>query len=395
MKISAIREFVRHEAFGGFLLVLAAAAALIIANSGWAAHYGLLETIKIGIRIGDAFAIDKPVLLWINDGLMAIFFLLVGLEIKREVVAGELASVRQALLPAVAALGGMFVPAGIYAAINWGDAVALRGWAIPSATDIAFSLGVLALLGKRVPFALKLFLLALAVLDDLGAIIVIALFYTADLSTVSLVAAFVGIGILIVLNLSGVDRAAPYLLIGIVIWVFVLKSGIHATLAGVMVALTIPLRSRRDPERSPLEELEHSLHPSVAYAILPLFAFANAGVSLGGLSLGSFAEPVPLGIALGLFVGKQIGILGAVWVAVRAGLCSRPAGVSWGQIHGVSLIAGIGFTMSLFIGTLAFADPRFDAGIRLGVLGGSLVSAVVGYLVLRLTLPKTAADNAA
>jgi len=393
MPLAMIRDFMRHEAFGGILLVAAAALALILANSGWAQYYALLGTVKITVAVGDFFSIDKPILLWINDGLMAIFFLVVGLEIKRELVVGELSSIRKAALPAIAAVGGMAVPALIYAAINAGDPVAIRGWAIPAATDIAFSLGVLALLGARVPFALKLFLLALAVLDDLGAIIVIAIFYTADLSTVSLMAAGAGLALLLVFNLAGVERTAPYILVGIVVWVFVLKSGVHATLAGVAVGLLVPVGSRRDPERSPSGDLEDSLHPSVAYAILPLFAFANAGVSLRGLGLEALLEPVPLGIALGLFVGKQVGIFGATWLAVRAGLCAKPQGASWMQIYGVCLIAGIGFTMSLFIGTLAFTDPKYDAGVRVGVLGGSLLSAVAGYVLLHLTLARKPAPQ--
>ncbi|MCW5771703.1 MAG: Na+/H+ antiporter NhaA [Rhodospirillaceae bacterium] len=390
MPLATIRDFVRHEAFGGVLLVAAAALALVFANTGLAGHYGLLNSVNITIKIGDFFALDKPILLWINDGLMAVFFLLVGLEIKRELVQGELSSVKRAALPAIAAAGGMALPAAIYVAINGGDPVALRGWAIPAATDIAFSLGVLALLGSRVPFSLKLFLLALAVLDDLGAIVIIALFYTADLSTISLLAGLGGLALLVVLNQRGVERLAPYLLIGILVWIFVLKSGVHATLAGVAVAFTIPLRSKRDPEHSPAGALEDSLHPSVAYVILPLFAFANAGVSLRGLDIASLLEPVPLGIALGLFLGKQLGIFATTWLAVKARLCTKPEGASWIQLYGVCLVAGIGFTMSLFIGTLAFSDPRFDAGIRLGVLGGSLLSAVGGYLLLRATLPRKA-----
>ncbi len=395
MPLATIRDFIRHEAFGGILLVAAAALAMIVANSAWARHYDLLETTRIGLRVGDAFLIDKPILLWINDGLMAIFFLLVGLEIKRELLEGELSTAEQALLPALAALGGMVVPAAIYASLNAADSIALNGWAIPSATDIAFSLGVLALLGNRVPIALKIFVLAVAVLDDLGAIIIIAVFYTEKLALVSLFAAGAGLAVLAFLNWRNVDKPAPYILIGVVVWLFVLQSGVHATLAGVAVALTIPLRAARgadDVARSPLRELEESLHPSVAYVILPLFAFANAGVSLDGVRLAAIAEPVPLGIALGLFVGKQAGIFGATWLACRSGLCAKPEGTNWWQVYGAALVCGIGFTMSLFIATLAFDDSRFDAGVRLGVLGGSLVAAIVGYVVLRLAC-KPAADE--
>ncbi len=391
--LASIRDFVRHEAFGGMLLVAAAVLALVMANSAWSGHYDLLATTRIGIRVGDVFILDKPILLWINDGLMAVFFLLVGLEIKRELLEGELSTVKQALLPALAAFGGMAAPAAIYAAFNHADSAALNGWAIPSATDIAFSLGVVALLGNRVPFALKIFVLAVAVLDDLGAIVIIAAFYTEKLALVSLLAAAAGLLVLIVLNWRGVDKPAPYVLIGIVVWSFVLKSGVHATLAGVLVAFTIPLRSRRDPDRSPLRELEESLHPSVAYGILPLFAFANAGVSLAGLSLAAFLEPVPLGIALGLFVGKQLGIFGATWIACRSGLCAKPEDASWAQTYGAALVCGIGFTMSLFIATLALDDARFSAGVRLGVLSGSLLSAIVGYVVLRLASPRAAGQT--
>jgi NhaA family Na+:H+ antiporter len=287
-------------------------------------------------------------------------------------------------LPAIAALGGMLVPALIYLAIAGGDPAAARGWAIPAATDIAFALGVLALLGSRVPTALKVFLLALAILDDLGAIVIIALFYTEDLSIASLAIGAVGAAVLIAMNRFGVRRAAPYVLIGLVMWVCVLKSGVHATLAGVIVALTIPLRVDKAHGEAPLIRLEHALHPWVAFFVMPVFAFANAGVALGGLTLADLLAPVPLGIALGLFVGKQLGVFGFAWVATRAGLCRLPDGITWTQVYGAALLAGIGFTMSLFIGTLAFADPAYATAVRLGVLSGSTLSAVAGYLVLRL-----------
>jgi len=322
---------------------------------------------------------------------MAVFFFLVGLEIKRELLRGELSTLGQAMLPALAAAGGMVVPAIVYVTINAGDAAALQGWAIPTATDIAFSVGVLALLGSRIPASLKIFLLALAIIDDLGAIVIIALFYTEHLSPASLTLATVGIAVLWALNARGVSRPAPYVLAGIFIWVCVLKSGVHATLAGVIVALAIPLRSEAPEQPSLLEQLEESLHPWVAFAVLPLFAFANAGVSLQGLSLARLVEPIPLGIAAGLFPGKAIGILGATWIAVALGLARKPEGASWAQLAGVAVLGGIGFTMSLFIGMLAFADPVHAAQLRLGVLAGSLLSAGLGYLLLRVSSGEQAA----
>jgi NhaA family Na+:H+ antiporter len=375
-------EFLHHDAAGGIILLVAAIAALIASNSPLQSLYDHILHTPVGVRIG-TFALDKQLLHWINDGLMAIFFFLVGLEIKRELVRGELSTFGQAALPAIAAVGGMFVPALIYVAINWGDVAALRGWAIPSATDIAFAVGVLAVLGSRVPSSLKIFLLALAILDDLGAIIIIALFYTEHLSLYSLGVAAVGSAVLWTLNLRNVTRLAPYAITGFIIWVAVLKSGVHATLAGVVVAFAIPLARRSAEEPSLLEQLEEGLHPWVAFAVLPLFAFANAGVSLQGVSLGSLLEPIPFGIAAGLFVGKTVGIFAATWLAVAVGLGVRPEGATWTQIAGVGMLGGIGFTMSLFIGMLAFPDPAQAAPLRLGVLAGSLVSAVVGYMILR------------
>jgi NhaA family Na+:H+ antiporter len=381
-KLKGALAFVQHEAAGGLVLMAAALAALVACNSPLAWLYDRFLDTPVGVRVGP-LALDKPLLLWINDGLMVVFFLLVGLEIKRELLRGELSTFGQALLPALAAAGGMAVPAAIYAAINAGDPAALRGWAIPTATDIAFSVGVLVLLGARVPSSLKVFLLALAIIDDLGAILIIALFYTEQLSWSMLAPAAVGAAVLWILNARGVMRTAPYVLVGAFIWVCVLKSGVHATLVGVIVALAIPLRTATPERPSLLEQLEESLHPWVAFAVLPLFAFANAGVSLQGLSLAKLLEPVPLGIAAGLFPGKAIGILGATWIAVAAGLARKPAGASWSQIAGLAVLGGIGFTMSLFIGILAFPDPAHAAQLRLGVLTGSLISAVVGYLLLR------------
>jgi len=380
---SRIRDFLRMEASGGIMLAAAAALALLISNSALrSAYVALLET-PVSVRIG-SLLLDKPLLLWVNDGLMAVFFFLVGLEIKREVLKGELSSLSRAALPIFAAIGGMAVPALIYAGVNWNNAEALRGWAIPAATDIAFALGILAVLGRRVPVSLKVFLLAVAIIDDLGAIVIIALFYTSDLSLLALGLASGGLVILIGFNVAGVRRAAPYLLIGIVMWVCVLKSGVHATLAGVLVALTIPMRATSEEAPAPLYRIEHGLHPWVAFLILPVFAFANAGVSFAGLTPAALLAPVPLGILLGLFVGKQLGVMGASWLAVRAGLARLPEGLSWAMLYGAACLTGVGFTMSLFIGSLAFETPEQRDAVRLGVVGGSLLSALLGYGVLRL-----------
>ena len=383
MSLATIREFMRHEAAGGVLLVVAAALAMILDNSPLAPIYDGLLGVTAAVQVGD-LAISKPLLLWINDGLMAVFFLFVGLEIKRELMEGELSTWRQASLPVFAAIGGMVVPALIYAAFNWQDPVALRGWAIPAATDIAFALGVLALLGPLVPLSLKIFLLALAILDDLGAILIIAVFYTGDLGLVPLTLGGIGVLGLFILNRLNVIRPAAYILVGIAIWVCVLKSGVHATLAGVALAFAIPMRNRARPEESPLTEWKYQLRPWVTFGIMPVFAFANAGVPLAGVHWSVLLTPMPLGIALGLFVGKQLGITGAVWLAVRSGLAHLPPGITWAQIYGVSLIAGIGFTMSLFIGTLAFADAEHAAMVRIGVMLGSLLSALGGLAVLSL-----------
>jgi NhaA family Na+:H+ antiporter len=383
--LSLVEDFLRLEAAAGILLVLSALLALAWANSPWSAAYeGLLET-PVSVRVG-ALALDKPLLLWINDALMAVFFLLIGLEIKREVLRGELSSVRQAALPCIAALGGVLAPAAVYWAINAGDPVTMRGWAIPAATDIAFSLGVLALLGARAPASLKIFLLALAIIDDLAAIVIIAIFYTAELSTVSLGLALAGIVALAALNLAGVKRIAAYVLLGVFLWVCVLKSGVHATLAGVAIGFAVPLAG--DDDESPLARMEHALHPWVTYGILPVFAFANAGVALGGLSAGAVLHPVTLGAALGLVIGKQLGVFGFTWLAVRLGLGSLPAGASWLQLYGLALLTGIGFTMSLFIGTLAFETTDYQDAVRIGVLGGSLVCALAGYALLRAASPR-------
>jgi Na+:H+ antiporter, NhaA family len=387
MPMSLLREFLRLESAGGFLLFGAAVLALILANTPLEWLYdGLLDT-AVAVQIG-ALKISKPLLLWINDGLMAVFFMLVGLELKREVTEGELSSWDRAALPAVAAIGGIAVPAALYLLINAGSAETQRGWAIPTATDIAFALGILTLLGARAPAALKIFLLALAIIDDLGAIIIIALFYTDDLSLPALLLGGTGVLLLAALNLLGVKRLAPYILIGVAIWVCVLKSGVHATLAGVAVALFVP---RGTPTDSPLHHLEHMLHPWVSFAIMPIFAFANAGVSFNDTSLGDQLAPLPLGIAAGLFVGKQIGVFTASWVAIKLGLCRLPHHISWLALYGVSLLSGIGFTMSLFIGSLAFDEPAYATSIRVGVFVGSILSGLCGFLLLRaLGSPKVA-----
>ena len=379
----AIADFLRLEAASGILLFAAAVLAMLLANSPGAALYGALLDTPLEVRVG-AFQIAKPLVLWINDGLMAVFFLLVGLELKREVLQGELSQPSQVALPAIAAVAGMAVPALIYAAFNRADPVALHGWAIPTATDIAFALGVLSLLGERVPPGLKIFLLTLAILDDLGAIVVIALFYTAKLSLGSLaVAALAGVA-LAVLNRARVAAVPPYLVLGLVMWAAVLKSGVHATLAGVALAMFIPLRLPGAAE-PPLRRLERELHPTVAYAILPLFAFANAGVPLQGVTLAALAQGVPVGVALGLVAGKTLGVLGAVWLAVKLRLARLPENAGWMHMAGVAALCGIGFTMSLFIAGLAFEDDlaRYARDSRLGILCGSAASGLVGYLLLR------------
>jgi Na+:H+ antiporter, NhaA family len=388
--MAALREFLKLESASGILLVVAGALAMVAANTPMADWYEALLATHFKVQFGE-FALDKPLVVWVNDLLMAIFFLLVGLEIKREVVMGELSNASRVALPAIAALGGMIVPAAIYAAINWHDPVGISGWAIPSATDIAFALGVLSLFGERVPLGLKVFLMTLAVLDDLGAIVIIALFYTQDLSVTALLFAGLAIVALIALNRFGVRRIAPYVLAGLVLWLCVLKSGVHATLAGVVTALFIPSRDPDDPEHPPLRRLEHSLHPWVAFGILPIFAFSNAGVNLAGLGLADLLHPIPLGIMLGLVVGKQVGVFAFAWAAVKLGIARLPTGVTFPQVYGAAILCGIGFTMSLFIGMLAFENAGSGEVIltdRLGVLAGSLVSAVVGYLVLNLVLPR-------
>jgi NhaA family Na+:H+ antiporter len=379
------------EAASGLLLIAAAILALIINNSPLSWLYtGLLDT-PVVAQIG-ALKIAKPLLLWINDGLMAMFFLLIGLEVKREVLDGQLSKPSQIVLPGAAAIGGMLVPALIYWFLNRDNPAALSGWAIPTATDIAFALGVLALLGKRVPVSLKLFLMTLAIIDDLGAIVIIAIFYSGELSTLSLGLAAACIAALVAMNRLGVVKLGPYMIIGLILWVCVLKSGVHATLAGVTLAFCIPLRTK-NAEPSPLLTLEHALHPWVAYGILPLFAFANAGLSLSGVTVESFTHDVPMGIAIGLLLGKTIGVFGLTWLAVKIGIAALPQGANWGQILGVAILCGIGFTMSLFVGSLAFEPGVSDyAGMdRMGILTGSILAAVIGYAVTAAASRKQAA----
>ena len=384
MRVNRLKAFIDSEAASALPLLVAAVLALVLANSPLA---GLIEA-ALHTEIGVSWRfidLDKPLLLWINDGLMAVFFLLVGLEIKREIYEGELSKPSQVALPIAGAVGGMIVPGLIYAAINWRDPVALGGWAIPAATDIAFSLGVLAALGSRVPLALKVFLTTLAIVDDLGAIAIIAAFYTSHLSPTALAFAAVSILALAALNLLGVRRLAPYLLLGTALWLSVLKSGVHATLAGVVLALFIPIKSAGEADEArPSIWLEHVIKPWSAWFIMPVFAFANAGLPLSGLSPASLLQPVSLGVAAGLFVGKQIGILLGAGLLIALGIAAMPAGGSWRRLHGVAILGGVGFTMSLFIGTLAFDGPARETQVRLGVLSGSLLSAAIGYLVLRL-----------
>lgn len=386
----AITEFLRLESAVGILLFGCAVMALLMVNSPLDFLYNGLLTTPIAVRVGD-FQIAKPLLLWINDGLMAVFFLLVGLELKREVMDGELSDPAQVALPALAALGGMAMPAILYVLINRHDGVALQGWAIPCATDIAFALGVLALLGRNVPSGLKLFLLTLAIIDDLGAIIIIAVFYSGDLSPWAFAVAALLVAMLAVMNWRGVSTVSSYILVGVLLWAAVLKSGIHATLAGAVLALFIPLRDADNPGHSPLRQLEDDLHPAVAFGILPAFAFANAGVSLSGITPETLLGGVPLGIGLGLFLGKLVGIMAIVWLSVRVGLARLPDGVNWLQMYGLSMLCGIGFTMSLFIGSLAFehGGPDYGTEVRLGILLGSALSGCAGYAVLRLAAQRS------
>ncbi|NMD07102.1 MAG: Na+/H+ antiporter NhaA [Phyllobacteriaceae bacterium] len=376
---SALKRFIDHEATGGLLLAAAAVVAIVLVNFGLEDEYHHLLTLPVSLGIGP-MTLQKSLHHFINDGLMAVFFFLVGLEIKREAMEGNLATPSQIVLPAAAALGGIAVPSAFYAWINWGDAATISGWAIPAATDIAFALGALALLGKRAPLSLKIFLLTLATFDDLAAIIIIALFYTSQLSVLALTGGLAVLATLVIYNRAGGERTAIYILGGILMWLFVLKSGVHATLAGVALGLLIPLR--RMDRTSPVHELEHGLHPYVKFAILPLFAFANAGLPLDGFSLSNLTQQVPLGIIAGLTLGKPLGIMAAVVLLVALGLAKLPRGVNWRYMFGVSCLAGIGFTMSLFIGSLAFKDPGIEAQVRVGVVAGSMLSILLGFAIM-------------
>ena len=386
---AAVRSFMKLESASGILMLTAAIIAMLAANSPLAVLYGGLLDTTVAVQVG-ALSIIKPLLLWINDGLMAVFFFLIGLEIKREVMEGELSSVSQIVLPSVGALGGMVIPAAIYTWMNWGDPVALDGWAIPVATDIAFALALLSVFGSRVPTSLKIFLLTLAIFDDLAAIVIISLFYSGDLSLGALLIGAIALFIAVIMNKTGVTRTSSYILLGVALWIAVLKSGVHATLAGVLIAFCIPMRDKQG--NSPLRELENDLHAPVAFAILPVFAFANAGLSLSGMSVEDLFHPVTLGVVSGLFIGKSLGIIGFVGLAVGLRFVQLPKNVNWIQLLGVAFACGIGFTMSLFIAGLAFEHGSDDyySGDRLGILLGSILSALVAFALLHFSLPKSA-----
>jgi NhaA family Na+:H+ antiporter len=388
MPTKMIQDFLKLEAASGIILMLTAIAAMVIANSPLSPWYDLLLDIPVVIAVG-TFEIAKPLLLWINDGLMALFFFLIGLELKREFLEGDLSKPGQITLPAIGAVGGMLVPALCYAALNYDDPAALNGWAIPTATDIAFALGILAIIGTKVPLQLKVFLTSLAIFDDLGAIIVIAAFYTEQLSMLSLTVSAVMLVLLFTFNRRGVVNTAPYIFVGIILWVAVLKSGVHATLAGVVLAFFIPMKGKTG-QPSPLKELEHNLHSLVAFIVLPIFAFANAGISFAGIGIEQVMAPVPLGIILGLVVGKQLGVFGFCFIAIKLGFAKMPDNVNWTLLYGVAALCGVGFTMSLFVGSLAFeqnsASPLFQD--RLGIVIGSLISGVLGYILIKQAVKK-------
>ncbi|MFT7823270.1 MAG: Na+/H+ antiporter NhaA [Sulfurimonas sp.] len=381
--------FIKKESSPGIILIIATILALMLQNGPLSCYYtGFLHT-HVEIRFG-SLQIAKPLLLWVNDGLMAVFFFMIGLEVKREVMEGHLSSMSQVILPAVAAVGGMVVPALLFVLFNYGDAFAMNGWAVPTATDIAFALGILSLLGPRVPASLKIFLMALAIIDDLGAIIIIALFYTSDLSTLSITIATVALIVLFMLNRLRVAKQSVYIVVGIVLWVSVLKSGVHATLAGVALAFMIPLYSKNEKGEkfSMLKHMEHGLHYWVAFFILPLFAFVNAGVDLREISPSEMVGTVPMGIMFGLFIGKQLGVFGFSWLAIKLGIASLPAGANWRMLYGVAVLTGIGFTMSLFVDSLAYDDSDiYHYADKLAILLGSLLSGVAGYLILKTKNP--------
>jgi NhaA family Na+:H+ antiporter len=381
-------KFIQSDSSGGVILIVVTLMALLIVNSPLSSYYNSFLHLHLGMRIGE-YSLDKSLLHWINDGLMAIFFLMVGLEVKREILDGSLSSMRAIALPAIGALGGMLFPALVYIYFNIGDEVAMRGWAIPTATDIAFALGILSLLGSRVPTSLKVFLMALAIIDDLGAIVVIALFYTEELSIISLYFVSISLAILILFNYLGYSRKSIFLVVGLVLWISVLKSGVHATLAGVALAFTIPYRAKDENGQpfSPLKEIEHGLHPWITLFILPLFAFVNAGIDMRSISIEQITDAVPMGIVMGLFVGKQVGVFGLSFIAIKLGIASLPKGSSWLMLYGVSILTGIGFTMSLFIDSLAFVDDTLFAYTdKLAILIGTFLSATIGYGVLYFAL---------
>ena len=383
---ATLSRLTRHEAFGGILLMASAVAALLVANSSFSGLYDTFLSAYFSITLNGE-GLGKPLILWINDGLMAIFFFLIGLELKRELLEGKLKNPADVLLPGMAAVGGMIVPALVFAAFNWGNPETISGWAIPAATDIAFALGILALVGSRAPVSLKVFLLTLAILDDLGAIVIIALFYTAELKAAYLGYALIPLAGLIILNIKGAHRIAPAILLGTIMWFLVLKSGVHATLAGVVTAFCIPLVDKYG--KSPLHSLENGLTPYVNFGIIPIFAFANAGVVLTGLSLADLLDPLPLGIALGLLLGKQVGVFGVCYLLVKSGIAKLPHGANWAHVWGVACLAGIGFTMSLFIGGLSFEGQELMNQVRIGVLSGSVVSGIMGFVILRMASPVT------
>ena len=384
MPIEIIRKFFKLKSAPGILLFVAAIVAILVENSFLSDLYSKLLHSSININIYN-FSIEKDLHHWINDGLMAIFFLLIGLEIKRELVQGHLSTREQFSLPAVAAIGGITIPAIIYISLNFGNEVTTNGWAIPTATDIAFALGVVTLLGNRIPISLKVTLVAVAIIDDLIAIIIIASFYASDLSINYLFFAAIATFILFVLNNRKINNLSPYVILGILLWMFVLKSGIHASLAGVLLAQFIPMKPKDTSAHSPLYKLEHSIEPWVNFIILPIFAFANAGVSFSGMKLNLLWDPVTLGIILGLFFGKQIGVMLFTYLGSILKICKLPSDISWAQYYGLSLVTGIGFTMSLFIGSMAFTDPEYQTSVRLGVLIASLLAGIFGYLTLRFT----------
>ncbi|MDG1293191.1 MAG: Na+/H+ antiporter NhaA [Pseudomonadales bacterium] len=386
---SFITEFFKWKSAGGVLLIVSALMAMVFANTPLKMYYQLLLSTPVEVRVG-SLELAKPLLLWVNDGLMAVFFFLVGLELKRELLEGELADKRNIILPGVGAIGGMLVPALIYLYFNYDDPVAVQGWAIPAATDIAFALGVLTLLGPRVPLSIKIFLTSLAIFDDIGAILIIAFFYTSKISLSALLIVGLCLPILAFLNKRNIISTSPYIFIGAIMWVATIKSGVHATLAGVLLAMFIPMRCETDESFSPLKNLEHDLHAAVVFFILPIFAFANAGIDFSNVGVDALFHDVSVGITLALFFGKQFGIFGICWLFIKLKIASLPQGMDWARLYGTAALCGIGFTMSLFVGSLAFEETGvnllFDE--RLGIILGSLLSGLAGYFILRASLNK-------